>query len=54
MTVATTKTVWYSTRAVFRDIFTKKTAGPNMVANRDEQVMVKDIFGIDVDIYENK
>ena len=25
-----------------------------MVANKDEQVMVKDIFGIDVDIYENK
>ena len=25
-----------------------------MVANRDEQVMVKDIFGIDVDIYEGK
>lgn len=25
-----------------------------MVANKDEQAMVKDIFGIDVDIYENK
>merc|ERR1739838_1147543 len=26
---------------------------PNRVANKDEQAMVKDIFGIDVDIYEN-
>ena len=32
----------------------KRTESKNMVANKDEQAMVKDIFGIDVDIYENK
>ena len=34
--------------------YTKRTESKNMVANKDEQAMVKDIFGIDVDIYENK
>ena len=39
---------------IYQQSFDQESISPNRVANKDEQAMVKDIFGIDVDIYENK